>query len=559
MTALSGSKPRRAWLHALLYLLRFGAVAACLTLIVLSRLRENFPLGQSRNLMDVIVLLDLFRALFYAVLPAALLLLFAPRITAGRRPRLELLIGLPICLTLAVVSGWLPYFAARATRPLIALPEGVRAASYYVALNVFVVLWLHTMGRSGLRLRLLATRGLGAADLLAPSLVWSAVRAERGRLLEPLRVLPAVLVCATVFVPWLLHPPSIEQLGGETYYPLHPALHQLRKPPTFQVQPLETPDALLISTDQRELYRVEGRSGETLAELWTEFEFMQILAYDAAANELLFIEPSAGQSVRIDSQSMRLIERIAIENPVPQWLGNKWRTYLGDGNDPLYSFSQIGGVALDRGGRRILGSYFHAGSTSGEVYDAQRGLVHVVRWRPGGLVALDARDLKVRRERRIPNFAERINLEPGSHRLYVSLPLLGEVRVFDARDYSLIATIETFPGVRFVGFDLKGRRLLIAGFAPVIELRDLDDYSLIDRVTAPAWARWIAFVDNDALITSNLYGLWRIDLDRLGKDSTDAAWRRFDPFYTLLNRGIGLAARLIWGDDLEQEHSCDAR
>ena len=176
--------------------------------------------------------------------------------------------------------------------------------------------------------------------------------------------------------------------------------------------------------------------------------------------------------------------------------------------------------------------------------DAQRK-IHLVNTKPR-LLKFNVDSLAVESELVLPSLPERIALDAKRNRLFITLPILGEVLVVDARSYEPIATIGAFPGVRVVTVDAESGRLILGGFSPVIEIRSLGDFSLRNRVTGPYWMRWIT-VDakrNRLFIEAADSGLWKLDLQQL-QSAPGAFWQRTDPAYLFLRAAVRVARRLI--------------
>jgi hypothetical protein len=138
----------------------------------------------------------------------------------------------------------------------------------------------------------------------------------------------------------------------------------------------------------------------------------------------------------------------------------------------------------------------------------------------------------------LPTLPERIALDARRHRLFITLPILGQVLVVDETSYRRAAAIHSFPGVRTVTVDAAQDRLILGGFSPVLEIRSLTDFSLQDRITAPSWMRWVAIdaARNKAYVAANVSdaSVWELDLTRLRQDRWGAFWRTIDPFYPLM-------------------------
>ncbi|MCZ7583456.1 MAG: hypothetical protein M5R36_09055 [Deltaproteobacteria bacterium] len=177
---------------------------------------------------------------------------------------------------------------------------------------------------------------------------------------------------------------------------------------------------------------------------------------------------------------------------------------------------------LSAEGDRILADFtpseLYAGASDG-VIDAERGLVHWVTWTKK-LAAWDAEKLTVVRSIDLPTTPDRIVFDKKHGRLILTLPLLGELWVVDPEDYRVVERVETFFGARALALDERRDRLYIAGLTPYLEIRSLDDFSLIDRPVVPAWTHWITVDPNRyrVFLTTAAAGLCEIDLNLLEAD-----------------------------------------
>ncbi|MDP8254853.1 MAG: hypothetical protein P9M14_03810 [Candidatus Alcyoniella australis] len=522
---------------------------------VLGAMALRYRFSDSAALFEIVAQLDLYHALFYALLPTFALLLLTPLI--GRASRMRVRLSLAPCLLLAALVGWLPLQAALFTRPSHAFNVWTVAASIYLALNVFCIIWLHLNGLCTGRIADLLFKGWGLADLLAPTAVWSAYRTSGNRALTLARAIPALLVTLVGLLPWLFAPQSIDSATR-----FHPALTQLREPPCYQTLADPRDGSLIVTTDENLLLRLEPHCGDVLAQIDTGMQTLQSVALDLEADQLLASNPAVGRTLVLDPRSYavehdaQVVNRLEVET-------NKWRTVAPLKHGLIASYSMNLFALLDAEGSRIAALYpdegtpHYTGGHADALYLPQNDELLVTIWDVGKLMVLDAQTLAEKRWLPTPIYPERMALDPQTNRLLITLPLPGQLMLVDLERFEEIGRVDVFPGVRVIAVDPQNRLLLLAGFSPVIELRNLDDLSLIDRIHGPPWARW-ASIDpqrNSAYICSGWFGVFRIDLDRLGPGSPRAKQRRNDVFYPLVGRVSRLVQRLIWPANKSPEGS----
>ncbi|MDP8256373.1 MAG: hypothetical protein P9M14_11540 [Candidatus Alcyoniella australis] len=537
-------RQHRAAYNALGYLMRTLLVWAALIYVIKQLHERYFSIRNAVGLMDVIAQLDLFHDLSYALLPAALLLLLAPRLRTKPLPRLMLLLALPVALAVSFYLSRLPLHVAQGYWPQTAEVNGSDRAANYLGLNLFIVLWFHVLGQSGGALQTAAARLPLLSDLLVPSLVWATGRARNGLWFAPLRVFQTALVCTALFVPWVIHPHPLESIPPELDRFSNAPMRRLIGPPAYQVFVHPNNGTLLMTINTQGIYLIDPQDGSRLAELEPGLPNMQIVAYDDQTDQYVYVDADAGRTLELDAATLQIVRETAIENPMPDLIEQYMlMTLLPDGRDTLAVYCQVAVLRVTPQGDRISAYNIHQSLLSSVEYDPRRKTYHVPLWAPGELVEMDGESLWIGRRLAIPNFAERTALDPQTDLLYVALPLRGQLLAVDLERYQPAALVPSFPGLRLVSLDHAGGRMIISGFAPLIEVRSLSDYSLIDRIPGPPWARWMDVDERNSklYLTSCIYGLYELDLDALGGDSWPARWRRMDPFYP----AAGLLARLI--------------
>jgi hypothetical protein len=174
-------------------------------------------------------------------------------------------------------------------------------------------------------------------------------------------------------------------------------------------------------------------------------------------------------------------------------------------------------------------------------------LVHAAWGLP--LAALDPATFRVKQTLPVPPRPERMAVDTTTDRLFVAFPMEGRLLVVDLGKFAILQWVDVTPGISLVAVDENRRRLFLGGLSPLVEIRSLDDLSLMARLQAPAWQRWLAFdaVENRLFLTSKLHGLWEIDLARADRGQW---FDRYDPFFTFLSWAVrALPFRRAWGWD----------
>ncbi|MDP8256661.1 MAG: hypothetical protein P9M14_13000 [Candidatus Alcyoniella australis] len=526
MTGEQNTAQPRGALFAVFYAARALALVLVGAALFVHLLRSRVSIEDQSGLFDLVTSLDLFRALFYAALPAAVLLLLTP---GRRKPWGHWAVALASCAALSAVAAWLLQYAVDAVRPRPHPDNGFGLAGLYLALNVFCVLYFHVGGRMGRRLQRALIQCVGPADLLLPSAVWAAFRREGGRSFAALRPLPMLLVLAVPFAPWALNPQPFPDLPQPA-----PGFERLSNEPSNIYQVLtDAHDALLVTANNERIYRFDPRSGARSELAFGGLDGIQALAVREGG--LVYCDPAVGRILLIDAQGRFVEQEIELSNPLPQdALGNLWRTLYDGRQGVLASYCMEYLALLDPQGGRVLANTtdYYADA----LIDPSRPEIHATRFDPGRLISYDAHTLEIKRSLELPRFPERIAVDGPTDRLIVALPMRGRIISIDLEQYRVLDGAGSFPGVRVIALDVVARRIYLGGFAPVLEVRDLDDLSLIDRIKAPPWIRWIALDqgDNALYCTSGRFGLYRLDLRGLGDGSAANLLRRLDPFYPLV-------------------------
>ncbi|MDP8257480.1 MAG: hypothetical protein P9M14_17175 [Candidatus Alcyoniella australis] len=484
--------------------------------------------------LSLICELDLLRVLFYALLPVGLLFMLA----GARRNNGPLWSGKAALLSLAggLLTLYLPQRGLDFTRPGLDLPPGYQAASIILGLNAALFLYFHVAGCWDERVRRAIRRMVVVADLFAPLLVWAAYRAQRGRWVGPLRLLPSLFVCGLLVAPWLVDPAPLKHNPR-----LDPQLIKLAALSPYQVMVAPQRDKLIICADDQRLYLVDAYGRGLLAERKAPTPFIQAVAYEKSTDELVFADPYEGHLLRLDWRTLKTTLDTSIADHPLNMEGNfPWRTLLL-GENRVFSYCAEWMGLMDQGGRQFR---FAAILTQADaLFDETAAEIYLTGWYPGRLVSLSSDDLSEKFSLPLPGMPERLALDRVGRRLFVTMPLNGQVAVIDPDHRVELERITAFPGVRVAAIDQPRNLLLLAGFSPVLEIRDLQDFSLIARMTAPSWMRWIELDEERgrAYLSSCLAGVYALDLDSAANPGWRDQLKRYDPFYALAS----LTARLL--------------
>jgi hypothetical protein len=542
---------------AAVYLLRtlLSLVIVGLLFFLLLKKTNYEVVWNGAYLIAVLSQLDIFHHLLYALFVMALVVLpltlgVMPVRPTSRRSR-RLLIPLLLAALVGLVLAAAPHLA----RP--ALPCGFHKlfAPLYVAFNVIAWLWSGLFG-AGTKWNATLRRLAPAADLLAPLPLWAAYRDRHRGFAWGLQLAPLGVISLVSFLPWLALP--LDEI--HSYQNPSPALRSLSPVPYYQIA-VDPADGQWIGCDGlNHLDKIDSRSGRPKYQATVETQAVSIqgFGFDARSRELVFVDPSAARTFWFDATELRPtrvtpIAPARLPRLVGAGHGNRTQWSAAGGILITFTFDP-GFYLLNREGSEILFNAEpltgHGGAIAGQtadaVIDANRRKVHWITT-GGAAVDFDVDRLAVDHVLRLPSTPERIALDAGRHRLFITLPIVAQVLVVDTRTYQPLTFIPSFPGVRAVTVDEERDRLYLGGFSPVLEIRSLTDYSLQHRVTIPAWTRWIG-VDSQrekVAITSHLGGAWELDLRLLSQKRAAAFWKRIDPAYPIFRVLARLARRII--------------
>ncbi|MDP8255630.1 MAG: hypothetical protein P9M14_07775 [Candidatus Alcyoniella australis] len=520
----------RAWTagYPLRLLLLYAALAAIAARYAAKLLRSG-PGGGDELLLALIGQLDVYRALCYAALPAMLIVIFAPARRSGAfaRPRTLLCLS----LGLGALCAALIWFAPLLTRPQAQRGIGALLSCCYVAANVSLLIWLHCGGMWTQRLRALTVRCVGFSDLLLPAVLWSA--RERGGLLwAAARPLCAALIGLACLLPWVLQP-----LPVDDPLRLGPQFQRLRGGAHYQaaIDPVE--GTLVLTHADGRVTQLDPRNPAVATSAQVGADYVLSLARDQASGRWVYVDPAGGQTLVFGPAADSRPLRIVIEPPDVPW--TNCRSLWNPERQELAAACFGGALRLCADGETVV-ARCGAISLVDALLHPTRPELHAALISPRGLAIFDSRTIELLRFVGLRQVPERMLLDAATDRLIVSLPIAGSLLLVDAAGQGEPELVRAFPGVREMAIDERARLLYLAGLSPLIEVRSLDDFSLIGRVHAPSWARWLSIdPQRNAAYLATGRGLWRVDLDYLTTGGL-----RYDPFYALAGALGSLLARL---------------
>ncbi|MBZ0271390.1 hypothetical protein K8I61_05095 [bacterium] len=161
----------------------------------------------------------------------------------------------------------------------------------------------------------------------------------------------------------------------------------------------------------------------------------------------------------------------------------------------------------------------------------------------GSVIASDADSLRTVERIALPRLGQRISLDAKRDRLFVTFPFEGVIRVLDLATFTLHETISSVVGVRTNYVAAEERLLFAGGIGPFVEVFDADTFELVDRLPAPAWQRDIVYIpQRRTLLVSSQSGLYALTLPRT------TAYRRLvakvDPFFLALRVAVPLVLKV---------------
>ncbi|MDP8256401.1 MAG: hypothetical protein P9M14_11685 [Candidatus Alcyoniella australis] len=490
-------------------------------------------------MLNLVCQIDIFHALFYASFPTLLLVTLFPSRIEGSRPRAALM---AVYLVAGPLAGMLTCIAPLTTRPDLHIGGLKIGIAVWIAVNLTGLGWFHLGEKWGPRSRKWMRACLPLSDLFFPALVWSAYiyRETRGRrTLSVARILPAVLLALAPLLPWLVNPLDF---ASPLQFSAPLRLLDCGRYYQFLLDP-QRRDLLVVDRSLQVIQRIDPLDGSRRERVALDIVApIRALALDQESRSLVLVDPGGMQTQVLDADTLKLRRRIAFSGLDPASVESSQnmdacRTYWHAQDHLLYANCEGGLLLMCPDGRRPVAQYM--GLPGDMLYDSERREFYTAAWNRA-LMALSPADLHPLREFNRGSAApERMALDSRSGRLFVAYPMLSSVLVLDIESFTPIRWLYAFPGVRLVAIEPHHGWLLLAGLSPLIEVRSLQDLSLIRRIKAPPYGRWIEFDEQRdvAYLTSKTHGLWELDLKQLGQISSGARLlQRLDPFYLLTAR-----------------------
>ncbi|MDP8254851.1 MAG: hypothetical protein P9M14_03800 [Candidatus Alcyoniella australis] len=508
------------------YLLRVAVLLWALSALARRGIAAQEDLWWHDTLLSLVFQLDVYRSLFYALLPAGLVLLFAPNLRRLQPPSWVLLL-LAIAVPAACCS--LAWYAPGWTRPGLELDRMPRGPLIVLGMNLAGLIWFHVGNRWTPRLRAIVVRAALLADLLFPVLLWSAHRNGHPRLFALPRVLPAALLCGLPLVPWLGSP--LEQYQAVA---VDPALERIDEGVYYQALYDPVGNALLLLDEHGALVRRNLDDGSSVRRESGDLRGVQAAALDYDSQRLLYISTTR-HSVVLDARTLEPLRISTFKHKVEGTYAG-CRTHYDAQRGLVYCSCDGASVSLCADGRTLIAQRPTQLQSDAQL-DPLRNETHLLAWfgRQRVLAALSLPRLDILRQRPLPAMADRLAVDPNAERLFVSFPVAGRVMQLDRRDYRTLRDCGAFIGVRAMAIDAKRGWLLLSGLSPFLEIRSSDDLSLIVRIAAPYWTRWIELDSKHdrAFITSATLGVWSLDLAQLEQRVAQQGPPLPDPFHKL--------------------------
>jgi DNA-binding beta-propeller fold protein YncE len=533
-TSALADRATPAPLIALAYGLRTGAALALVGFLFVRAVRArldaagDFPWAY---LLDLSGQLDVFHGLFYSILVVFLFALLLPA-HRGRTAGNEIVLGGAVAAGL--IAALLLVLPVETTRPEADWPLGFGVLVLWLSINAAVLVWFDFGARDNLRLRRWCRVAVLAADLALPAAVWAFHRRAAGRWVQPLRILPALLLAAAPVAPWLLDP-----LPPTTPIAL-PASFQSLASGGFNQVAVSPTDGKIVAVDEdaRAVLRFADSADDNPARLALPAAgAFASVGLDWVTGQGVLADVARGHVVVFDLATMQVTRRIPVASPVAVAPENPCHTFWWPETSGLYAFCPEGLLQLCPDGTAVQSHLAYPPGVL--VFDSARREMALVTWlrqllwlAPGRL-ALAGWEPK-------PYWTERAAFGSAGRRLLVTSPIDGNVLVFEGDGYTVMPA---FPGVRTIAVD-RLARLLLGGFSPVLEIRDPESGKLRGRLTAPPWTRAIAVDPGGefAYIAGRHHGLWRLDL-AAAEASLAFRLSRYDPFFPLAR----LVARRLAG------------
>lgn len=473
---------------------------------------------------------DVLHNLFFALIPAALLLLFFPIKPVDKRSRPRI----AVVGVFAFAVGILPLFTLCFSRDPYIFSKGVLLGCAYILLNVAGLVFAANMSPESLKKIFALMRNIPiVADASFPILVWAGYDKRLWVFRRPLRLVPVFMILlpcvfmATINVQpekslpkialqFSMVPTNSEELVGAGYYDLQVdgdgAL--LATEGESSLVRFSPPD--FLKTEQVELpadgsYGISLDSGSGIVTLLTQNDWKTSL-------------------VILDSKTLQ-IKREEIFTQHMQRQNGCMLTLYDKNRDICIGATEGVVVSLlpgQAGISRIRPDAYFA------CLDPNRRRFYSAHRDFGLFLSNDADTLKVDRWFPLPKGSERSAIDPVSDRCLLSYPVEGMIRVIDLDKFKVEKEIRSFFGVRTLWVDEKRRLIFAGGLTPFIEIRNADTLAFLDRIVAPPWQRDFATDPNsNILYVSSAHGIFKAEFsDRDGYGFFQRI-KKYDPFFLM--------------------------
>ena len=488
--------------------------------------------------------MDIWRGVFYGLAPAIFILLFTPRkILAGFR----LFQRAVISVAVGFIIGAGPIVGYLFSRDEMPLPAQFFPVSVWLGLNIASLLILVFPKRDDDKnSTILLRRAFFAGDLLLPMAVWRQYAKGGNIFIRIFRIIPATILILPFLYIVLTNPQPLSMAPD-----IHPSISRIDGyiKNGYGMIVGDQGDLLWISKGNT-LSRLEIKNGKIIKEidspkfLGSQDEvFVNHAAFDHVGSELLAAgfdgDNKICQLLKLDSETMAVIEEklFLIEEAGNMGSSN----FLWDFKRNILVAAFEGALVRFSSDLNYITAFSHLSYSSDALLDPVRPLIYVCFYTPGMVIAFDVKTLKVEKFILLPQYAQRLAVDPQMDRLFISFPVEGVIRVIDLKKFEVVRDIFATLGIREMHVDARHRVLITGGFSPYMEIYSLDDLKLLDRRIAPSWQREMASSENgEHIYISSQTGLWKMKMDYMPDENRKFI---FDPYFLFMRVAIPIAQR----------------
>ncbi len=491
--------------------------------------------------IDHLAAMDLYHALFYALIPGAAIIMFLP---VGAFKNLRLRWRVVATIVVGCFTGSAPVLALKAARPEYILPAGFLFLCFLLGLNAALLVFFNgVQKKKKSAFWKTVSYGFIVSDVLVPVLVWLNYRWGRSRLYPLWRVIPATYFCLPLALIVFMSPPPISST------PLFSAKTRLISEfPNYYDLVAHDEGSFVWVSRYDSLSKINTLTGEeSLPKRDPVFRSHGVNALALSSDGKHLTVASFGAKgyllSKIDAKTLEVEKESSFAPIKSDFVGGSVMLTDDERGIVLAAFEE--GIVRFSADMEAMTVFHPMSMTSFAVLDPKRRIAYLSFQMPGMLIALDVDTLRVLHYLLVPEGAQRLVLDPVRDRLFVSFPMESLVRVVDLDGFRMTEAIHTFFGVRTLHLDQERRLLFFGGFAPYMEVYNADDLVLLDRLRAPAWQRGIITTKDPfyAFITTS-NALWQMDLHGLSKGGLSSFLHRIDPFFLLQRFNTSLLLRL---------------